>query len=264
MSDIVFTNTDWNDLTALTEEYLGELGGKNDGFHNGMMYGAAPYKVSLDGADIGFFSLSDGWDGGKMLTSFYVASGKRRYSAEVLDRVVEEFGVTAALVTSNDANFVAVAFEKMNALGTAFNMQAYNHVYGKPDRPAEFGRDKLCEVAPGEYGEMNRLTEGQWEDCLDDPSIRFYAIRDNGETLGYGAIGRLIRDSKRADVGNFTLPQHRRKGVGRSMLICLGEIVTEMGLTPVAGCWHGNKESIPTLASSGFIPENRIFYVKFI
>lgn len=264
MNNITFTKTNWELISKLTEEYLSKLDGKNDGFFDAMMFGAQPYTAELDGNITGFFSVSDGWDGGKMLTSFYTSPEYRRYSAEILDKIITGFGITTALVVSNDSHFVAVAFEKMKSLGTSFEMQAYNHTYGKPGRPAEYGRDKLFEVEPDEYDKMNELTEKQWEGCYGDPAYSFYAIRENDETLGYGAIGRLLHDSSRADIGNFTLPQHRRKGVGRSMLIALAEIVLEQGLTPVAGCWYGNKESIPTIASSGFIPENRIFLVKFI
>lgn len=264
MDIITFTQTNWKLISKQTDEYLNELGNKNDGFFNAMMFGAQPYTAEMYGKAAGFFSASDGWDGGKMLTSFFIFAEYRRYSAEILDRIIKEFGITSALVVSNDGHFVAVAFEKMKSLGTDFEMQAYNHIYGKPSRPAEYGRDKLFEVEPDEYDEMNGLTEGQWEGCYGDPAYSFYAIRDKGETLGYGAIGRMIYDTERVDIGNFTLPQHRRKGVGRSMLIDLAEVAIEEGMTPVAGCWYGNKESIPTIASSGFIPENRIFLVKFI
>lgn len=264
MLNIILKETNWQTINNLTDKYLGDLGGKNDGFHNAMMFEADPYTVEADGKIIGFFSLMNGWDGGKMITSFYISVEERRYSPDILENIIKELNVTAALAVSNDSHFIAVAFEKMKALGTTFEMQAYNHIYGKPKRPAEFGRDKMFEITPDEYDVMNDLTEKQWDGCFGDPNFSFYAVRDNGETLGYGAIGKMHYDNERVDIGNFTLPAHRRKGVGRSILINLAEIVTEQGLIPVAGCWYKNAESIPTLASSGFIPENRIFYVKFI
>ena len=264
MLHINFAKTNWHIISDQRDGYLMELGGKSDGFHNSMIFEADPYTAELDGELIGFFSLMDGWDGGKMLTSFYLTKVNRRYSTEILDHIIWKFHVTAALVASNDCHFVAIAFEKMHALGTTFEMQAYNHIYGKPKRQAEFGRNMIFEVNPEEYNIMNTLTEKQWDGCYGNPHYSFFAIRENGKTLGYGAIGRLHYDEKRVDIGNYTLSQHRRKGVGRSILINLAEIAIEQGLTPVAGCWVKNMESIPTLASSGFIPENRLFYVKFI
>lgn len=70
-------------------------------------------------------------------------------------------------------------------------------------------------------------------------------------------------NQKNVDVGNYVLPEHRRKGVGRSILINLSKLAIQQGFIPVAGCWYGNKESVATLISSGMIPENRIFYVRF-
>lgn len=264
MTKIEFTQSTWQRLEKPMKAYLGELGGKNDGFHSAKMFDAEPYAVYADAEAIGFCSLMDGWDGGKMLTAFYIAPESRRHCASALESAIEHFHMTAALVASNDGPFVAAAFERMRALGATFEMQAYNHIYGKPKRPPEFGRDKVAEVPPEEYDAMNALTENQWDGCFGKPNFRFYAIRENGETLGYGAIERLPYEDGKADIGNFTLPAHRRKGVGRSMLIHLARIAIEQGLTPVAGCWHGNKESILTLASSGFIPESRLFYVKFV
>lgn len=121
----------------------------------------------------------------------------------------------------------------------------------------------MKEVSPSEYQLMNSLTENQWEGCFEDGNFKFYKIIDNKETLGYGGIGKMIHNQKNVDIGNFTLPQHRRKGVGRSIVINLSKLAIQQGLIPVAGCWYRNTESIATLISSGFIPENRIFYVRF-
>ncbi|RII33675.1 hypothetical protein D2A34_18290 [Clostridium chromiireducens] len=73
----------------------------------------------------------------------------------------------------------------------------------------------------------------------------------------------MKNNQKNVDVDNFRLPQHRRKGIGRSIMINLSKFAISQGLIPIAGCWHGNTESIEPLISSGLIPENRIFYVRF-
>lgn len=263
MKNIDFKKSDWNALKNLTTEYFTELGYKNDAFHNGFLFDSEAYSIAVDDMICGFFSLGNSWEGGKMLCGFYVIPEKRRISDEIFGKLLEEMNVQAALVPSNDAHFVSLAFEKMHALGTGFEMQAYQFVYGEPEREAEYGMELLEEVQPDEYEAMNSLTEGQWEGCYGDPAFRFYAIRKDGKTLGYGASGKMKYNDKYVDVGNFTLPEFRRQGVGRSLLINISKIVLQQGKIPIAGCWYGNKESIPTLKSSGFIPENRIFYVKF-
>lgn len=256
--------TEWSTTADFLRAYLGELGGKNDGFHNSMMFEADPYLIEFDGEPVGFCSVTEGWNGGKMLTSFYITPENRSDSAEILDAIISELDITGALAASNDCHFIAVSFEKMKKLGTTFELQAYNCIFIKPKRPAEYGEDKVSEVPPEEYDTMSRLTEGQWDGCFGDPDYSFYAIRDNGETMGYGAIGRLPFEDGTAEIGIFTLPEYRLRGVGRSMVIHLAKIAADKGFSPVAGCWYKSGACIHTLASSGFILDNRIFYVKFV
>lgn len=260
---IEVSKTKWDEMQDYIKSYFEELGYKNDGFHNGMMFEGEPYLITCDDEKAGFFSVGNSWDEGKMLRGFYVIPSKRRFSREIFDKIMADFQLEAALVASNDAHFVGLAFEEMNALKTFFDMQAFNFVYGEPMREAEFGVECMKEVDQTEYESMNRLTENQWDGCFEDGSFKFYKIVSDGETLGYGGMGKLAHNQKNVDVGNFVLPQHRRKGIGRSIIINLSKIAIEQGMIPVAGCWYGNQESILTLTSSGFIPENRIFYVRF-
>lgn len=198
-----------------------------------------------------------------MLRAFYIIPSKRRESVEVFNQLIEDYHIEAVFVVSNDAHFVGLAFEKMNVLKTSFDMQAFNFTYGEPVSEAEYGMNCVIEVSPQDYERMNCLTERQWEGCFENENYKFYAIKDNNEIVGYGSIGKLYYNQKNADIGNYTLPQHRRKGVGRSIIINMRRIAVRQGWIPVAGCWYGNTESIATLTSSGFIPENRIFYIRF-
>lgn len=263
MSDIIVYKTKWNEIQNLYTEYFDKLGYINDGFHNFMLFEGEPYLIICNGKESGFFSVGNSWDNGKMLRGFYVIPSKRQGLIKVFNKVIEDFHLEAALVPSNDTHYIGLAFEKMKSLKTSFDMQAFNFIYGEPEREAEYGMDCVKEVSSSEYKLMNNLTEKQWEGCFEDGHFKFYKITNNNETLGYGSIGRMINNQKNVDIGNFTLPQHRRKGVGRSIMINLSKIVIQQGLIPVAGCWYGNIESIATLISSGFIPENRIFYVRF-
>lgn len=262
MKQIDFLKTDWDTLQELTAAYFAELGHKNDSFYNGHIFSHDAYRIALDGATCGFFSYGDSWESGKMLFAFYLIPAARNASTAIFRKLIEEMDVSTALVASNDSLFVSLAFETMHAQNASFEMRAYNFTYGEPSRPAEYKADCLVEVQPDEYETMNRLTEGQWDGCFGDPDYAFYALRHEGATLGYGAIGRMKYNEKFVDVGNFTLPEHRQQGVGRSLIIHLSQIALRQGFTPVAGCWYRNQESVMTLISSGYMPENRIFFVR--
>lgn len=263
MNSITFQESGWQDLQHLTAAYYRELHYKNDSFHNGVMFGAKGYCIRQGEQVCGFLSVGESWENGMMLTAFYVLPEKRQLSPDILQKAIDELDVQSALVPSNDGHFVSVAFEKLHERKTSFEMQAYQFTYGQPSRPAEYGMECIAEVKPEHFVAVNELTEGQWEGCFDDPGFRFYALEQEGVTLGFGAIQRMPHNPGFADVGNFTVPRYRCQGVGRSLIINLSRITLQEGLTPVAGCWYGNKESILTLKSSGFLPENRIFLVKF-
>lgn len=116
---------------------------------------------------------------------------------------------------------ISIAFEKMKVLGTSFEMQAYNFTYGEPDVKADYGMECMEKVSDDEFDKMNELTEKQWDGCFDSDDFQFWKIVKNSITFGYGVICRMSYNKKNVDVGNFTLPEYRRKGVGRSMIINL-------------------------------------------
>lgn len=239
-------------------EYYDEIGRVNDAFHNGMLFGGKCLAVGIDGISAGFVSISDGWDGGKMLTGFHLTANYHSAAGDVLVNLVRDYDVRSALAATNDKEFCSALLRLPS--GT-FRTQAYNYTYGEPENPAEFPEEYLMEIKQDELDRLDRETEGQWSDCLHDPALSFYKLEKDGEILGYGAYCTMPFNEGIVDLGNYTLPQHRRKGVGRSIIIGLAKIVRAKGLTPVAGCWAGNMESIPTLRSAGFVPENKLCYV---
>ncbi|MGL5414117.1 MAG: GNAT family N-acetyltransferase [Clostridium sp.] len=263
MGGAKIVKVEWEGIKSLYEEYLEELGYKNDGFHNSMLFEGEGYGIYIREKCIGFCSIKSSWSKGKLLRGFYIRSTERKKSGEIFNKIIEDFKIEGSLVVSNDIHYIGLAFEKMNLLKTAFDMQVFNFVYGEPENEAEYNINHIREVKKDEYEIMNKLTENQWRECIEDEKFKFYKIISGDETLGYGSIGKMINNKKNVDIGNYTLPKHRKKGVGRSMMINLSKIALSKKLIPVAGCWHKNKESIKTLISSGFIPENGIFYIRF-
>lgn len=44
-------------------------------------------------------------------------------------------------MASNDGHYMSLAFEKMNELKVTFDMQAFNFIYGEPERSPEYGME---------------------------------------------------------------------------------------------------------------------------
>jgi GNAT superfamily N-acetyltransferase len=150
----------------------------------------------------------------------------------------------------------------MHQTGGTFEMQAYNLTFGVPKRPAEFGKECFSRVPEAEYPAMHALTEDQWAGEIP-AGTAFYRVKLGGETLGFGSVYPRMLDKDCVDIGNYVLPAHRQKGVGRSILINLAFAAIAAGMKPSAGCWYYNHKSIKTLTSAGFIPDTRLFNVKF-
>lgn len=263
MKKVKIDKVKWEDIKNLYEDYLLELGYRNDGFHNSMLFEGEGYGIYIKSKCIGFCSIGESWSKGRILRGFYIIPIERKKSIEIFNEVLETLKVESVLVVSNDAHYIGLAFEKMNSLKKTFDMQGFNFVYGKPENEPEYNINEIREVGQAEYELMNKCTENQWDGCFENEKFKFYKIIKNNETLGYGSIGKMINNKKNVDIGNYTLPKHRGKGVGRSMIINLSKIAISKKLIPVAGCWYENKESMRTLISAGFIPENRIFYIRF-
>ena len=88
-----------------------------------------------------------------------------------------------------------------------------------------------------------------------------YRVEKDGKTLGYGAVALRRLDRECVDVGNYVLPEARRQGVGRSILIQLAFAALARGLRPTAGCAYTNEASYRTLVSAGFLPNARLFNI---
>ena len=81
--------------------------------------------------------------------------------------------------------------------------------------------------------------------------------------VGIGIIQPHQSDEDHLDLGMFVNPNFQGRGIGRSIVIRLMEIIVQAGRIPVAGCFHKNFESRRTLESAGMTCIGTIFRVSF-
>ena len=259
---IIAKRVGWDVIPGLIDRYFTAIGYRGDGFFCDNVFEGDAYLILNDGATVGFFSLGSSYyrAGGVMFRAFFILPEYRALSIKAFDKLIREFDIDSAFAATNDAHMVSLSFEKMRALGCSFDMQAFAFTYAEPKRPPEFGRETMSLVT--DFDQMHELTEGQWDGCFNDRS-RYYVLKDGGEILGYGGMYSNPYNKKSVDIGNHVLPEHRRRGAGRSLLINLGKIALEEGYLPVSGCWYYNSASYATLCSAGYLPEGRLFNVHF-
>lgn len=246
----------WDELSYEVAIFLEETGHKNDGFWDDGIHAARPYRLGD-----GFYAVGE-WEGAPMLRAFWLPKRERALAQEKFGDAAKEHEIRRAMVASNDELFLCLTLERMRKTGGFLEMQAYNLTFGVPARPAEFGKECFSRVPEAEYAGMHALTEGQWAGEIPADAA-FYRVASGGETLGFGSVYPRMLDKNCVDIGNYVLPAHRRKGVGRSILINLAFAAIASGAKPTAGCWYYNHNSIRTLVSAGFIPDTRLFNVEF-
>lgn len=261
LNDFSMKHTEWGALTALTNPFLEELGHRNDGFWDDGVSQAEPHMLFWQGEQIGFCAVEPQPEGSGMLRAFYLLPSYRFTAQASFQAVLDACRVSSAMVPSNDEFFLCLSLETMRVQGGSLDLQAYNMTYGPPRREAEYGPESFSPVS--DLDEMHAQTENMWSGEPLPEDARFYKVVEHGEVLGYGSLYPRRLDQEYLDVGNYVLPSHREKGVGRSILIQLSRKVLAEGKKPSAGCWYYNHRSICTLISSGFLPNSRIFLVHF-
>ena len=174
------------------------------------------------------------------------------------------FGLERAFVTSGDGAMVSLCLERAVLRGGKIELQAYNFRLGeRAVRPAEYDGAHLRLVPPEEYGCVNELTDGEWaENIRARDDLQVWALEGGGRALGFGLVCPHRLRPEIWDIGNYVLPEHRCKGVGRSVIMGLTQRVLDAGLTPSVGCWYYNTEGCLTLTSAGDLPVTRIFNVE--
>ncbi|MGN1250529.1 MAG: GNAT family N-acetyltransferase [Candidatus Spyradocola sp.] len=259
--EYAFVSSDRRALAPLIAEFfgtLGSLGSGTDGFFDDHIWSAALHEIRRGGEVCGFVAEKDG-----LLAAFYLRQEWLRDGRAVLEQAVAQFGLERAFVTSGDAAMVSLCMERAVLNGKKIELQAYNFRLGEREvRPAEYDATHLRLVPPEEYGWVNALTEGEWaEDMRARDDLQVWALEDGGQALGFGLVCPHRLRPEIRDIGNYVRPEHRRKGVGRSVIMGLTRRVLDAGLVPSVGCWYYNAESYLTLTSAGYLPVTRIFNV---
>ncbi len=254
---------DFSAVSTLMEEYFASLSDVTDGFFDDNLRQSDVFLLAEDGGEeAGFFAVQPGER--PMLTAFYLRSAYLGNAREIFDRAVDGQGVQGAFAASCDKGMMALCLERAVLRGTAVNMQAHFFRLGSaPVRPPEFGPAHVRLLESGEHQWMNALMRGEWEDTLHTrPDARYYALEKDGEPLGFGLILPHRLRVGALDIGNYVLEAHRRRGVGRSIILNLTEIVRAEGLRPSVGCWYYNENSRRTLLSAGYLPATRLFNIS--
>lgn len=190
---------------------------------------------------------------------FHVLPGYFRYAPSLLERVVREKEAKRVFVMTQDS--------LLSALMAEWDFDIERQACWFTACPREEAQTKK---AP--QGTFRAAVSGDCQrirnvvgDFFDEPSGGYssleerigqgtiFVFEDYGAILGCGIVekGQLCADCW--SIGMFVHPDHRKKGVARTILLNLKEQAQLKGFRPVAGCWYYNTLSRKSLESAGMI-----------
>ena len=259
--NISFQKSNLNEIKPLMSEYLNSLTGVTEDFWEEHIINADTYRINDNQEPVGCFSIF----GNDKITMFYVLHDYLNNAQEIFKRILEDYKIKTAFVATCDPLFLALCMDFHKKI----ELQAYFFDGTKEVtvREPEYGRELISEIRPEEMPVITKKTDNFFEfptqEIYEKSGYKIFRLSVGGEDLGYGIYGRNKLTPQYYACGMITLPEHRQKGVGRSLQIHLADIVRELGGIPISGCWYYNTNSKKTIESAGRYSSGRLLNVLF-
>jgi len=227
-----------------------------DGFLPVQQLEGTPHQVLIDDRPAGLIVIKD-----EILMFCVLSAATRRYHRQAVEAALRRFGVTTAYVLSWDA----VQLDLIGNFAREIANQAYQfQVLDPAELRTEPGPgDPLADLAlsPATAADLPYLTGADFIDDYSDllPAGRVRIARWDGRPAGIGLLVPHPLHDGVVDLGMFTEPEFRRRGVGRTVIAAAARETVRRELTPVAGCWWRNRESRHTLEAAGLTCVGTIF-----
>ena len=238
--------------------HIDSLSSNYDDYFEEHIFKSKFYSIYLGDNHIGYFSIFEM----KLLTHYYIPEALLKYTHEILKKIIDEFKIKLAIVTTFDESFLSVCLEQNKKV----EIQAYYFKKSEiPVRKAEYSKKYFKQATNVDIDEIKRYTN----DFIDKHEERIikeqlYVLRDkHGTFLGLGIIIRHAIYQSSCSIGMYTNEKYRNKGIGRSILIHLNDICNEKELFCRPACWYYNEYSKKTLESAGFVADSRLLKIHF-
>jgi len=253
---------DFKEINPILEEYLQSLTGVVDDFWEEHILMADIYFIKKEEKVVGCFSIHNK----DKITMFYIQHEYIHMAQDIFKKILSDFCVQTAFVATCDLLFLNLCLDFHKKV----ELQAYffDGTRIMAVREPEYGRELLSEIKPEEIDEINRRTDDFFSFASQENyykiGYKIFRLAENGIDLGYGIYGpgRLI--PRYFYCGMVTIPEHREKGIGRSIQIHMADMIRENGGVPVSGCWYYNTLSKKTIESAGRYNSVRLLNVFFV
>lgn len=249
------------DVDELLKTYLNSLKCVVDDFWEYHILDGEFYKIIELDIIIGCFCIFNS----EKITMFTVKSDYLFMARDIFKDVLKTFEVKTGFAVTGDELMLSLCMEnhaKIEMQAIFFNGEIKHNI-----RSPEYERSCLSEINPHDIDKINSETDNFFSfatvDSIINKTHMIYKLVFDGGILGYGIIVPNVLLKKYWACGMITLEQYRKKGVGRSIQIHLGDICRENNKIPISGCWYYNDLSKKTIESAGRYTTTRLLNVIF-
>ncbi len=262
---------DITSIEKMKQSYMDSLVAPLDAYWQAAIIDPAPHwELVMDGRSLGYFAA----DNQKRLLQFYASERE----AELFAAVIGSEWVETAVAGTNDPAFLSLCLDVHKQV----SVNTYLFHDARPVDPALPAYPKAMFRLSSE-GDLARLLAfyGRNDEFSDPDAIesnfgsqrsyvqslianqQSFILEDGGTLLGIGEVRLSASQPPNADVGMIVDKDHRRRGVGTSILARLKAYCASQNAVPICSCAAANTASRKTIEKAGFVAHHRILDIFF-
>lgn len=236
--------------------YLFSLSGVYDDYLEEHILSSQFYLMTYNKKKIGYFAIHKQ----ELLTQFFILDEWMHMAQGTFNSILKAFNIKHAYVPTCDELFLSLSMDFHKKV----NLQAYFFQETEKEvEPPAFPKSMLRLANLSDVEDIKVLSDEFFSDLYQMVSDRKIYILEDEEIYGFGVVENNRIHKTYKGIGMFTVEEHRQKGVGRSIILHLKDLVHTLGYDALPGCWYYNYNSKRTLESCGFVTKTRLLKIEF-
>lgn len=243
-------------IEDLFETYVYSLNGVYDDYLVEHILSSQFYVMTFNKKKIGFFAVYNH----EMLTQFFILDEWLHLAQGTFNSVLKALHIKTAYVATCDELLLSLSMDFHKKI----NLQAY--FFQETDREVQapaFPKSMLRLANLSDVEIIKQLSGDFFDELYQMVSDRKIYMLEDEEIYGFGIVENNLIHKAHKGIGMFTVEKHRQKGVGRSIILHLKDLVHTLGYDALPGCWYHNYNSKRTLESCGFVSKTRLLKIEF-
>lgn len=267
--------SDSSELEDLKTQHLQTLSAPLDAFWEEALIGFADhYEIRIANVRSGFYCINND----NQLVAFFLIPQHANLGGDVLRYIIDRHHVSGALVGTNDAYFLSLCLDLASAIkvhtmlfhdNEAFRAEIPISDHLSFNLATEDDFDQIFQHYCAASGSVDMESvetgfeslRGYVRSVMDDHQI--FVLRDGRELLATSECRFSKSQRPYADVGMIVAENHRRKGIGSSILARTKSFCYENGALPICSCEADNIGSKKAITNAGFVSSHRIVLTRF-